>query len=60
MGMNTDELDAKIDSIQSMARNELKEKKFLYVSKELTGYYNNKELCGLLVAEEISASRCQT
>jgi hypothetical protein len=51
-GMNTDELDAKIDSIQSIARNELKKKKFLYVSEELAEYYDNKSICGSVVAEK--------
>ena len=51
-GMNVDELDAKIDSIQSIARNELKNRKFLYVSEELTKYYDNKSICGVAVAEK--------
>src|SRR5206468_6948661 len=52
VGMNADELDAKIGSIQSMARNELKNKKFLYVSEELAEYYDNKSICGSKVAEK--------
>ncbi len=49
-GMNVDELDATIDAIQEVAKNELAEKKFLYVPNERTAYYNNKSLCGELVA----------
>ena len=52
IGMNAEELDAKIDSIQSVARNELNSRKFLYVPKELAEYYDNKSICGSLVAEK--------
>lgn len=52
VGMNADELDAKIDSIQSIARNELEKKKFLYVSEELARYYDNISICGSAVAEK--------
>jgi hypothetical protein len=51
-GMNTDELDAKIDSIQSMARNELRQRKFFYVAKERAAFYDNKSLFGEAVAEK--------
>jgi hypothetical protein len=56
--MNADESDAKIDSIQSMARNELKQKQFFYVPKERAAFYNNKSLFGEAVAEKLFA-RCQ-
>jgi hypothetical protein len=52
VGTNTDELDAKIDSIQSMARNELTKRRFLYVPEELAKYYNNSSICGSVVAEK--------
>jgi hypothetical protein len=51
-GVNTDEVDAKIDSLQSMLKNELQERKFLYVPKDRVGYYNNKSICSPLVADK--------
>jgi len=51
-GMNADELAAKIDSVQSMLRNELKQTQFLYVPRELVPYYDNKSLCRDLVAKK--------
>jgi hypothetical protein len=56
VGMNTTELDAKISSIQSMARKQLKGKKFFYVAKELAEYYDNKLLCGESVAEKFESA----
>jgi hypothetical protein len=54
--INGDELDAKIDSIQSMASQELADRKFLYVPKARAGHYGNKLLCGELVAEKFPAA----
>lgn len=49
---NIDEVDAKIDSIQSIARKELKDRKFFYVAPERSSYFNNALLCGALVSEK--------
>jgi hypothetical protein len=51
-GQNTDEIDAKIDSIQSMARKELKDRQFFYVPPERTSYYDNRATCSPSVAEK--------
>ncbi|HWY40243.1 MAG TPA: hypothetical protein VNX27_05555 [Chthoniobacterales bacterium] len=51
-GENTDEIDAKIDSVHSMAKKELKNRKFFYVPPERVTYYSNKTICGPLVAEK--------
>ena len=49
--LNIDEIDAKLDSVQVMLRKELKERKFFYVPPERVTYYNNKDVCGIAVAE---------
>ena len=49
-GMEVSALDARIESIQSLARKELKDRKFFYVPKDRTRFYDNKVLCGVMVA----------
>jgi hypothetical protein len=41
-GMNSDEVDAKIEYVQEMARKELKERTFFYVPNDRASYFNNK------------------
>jgi hypothetical protein len=49
--LGIDEIDAKLDSIQVMLRKELEDRKFFYVPPERASYYNNKDVCGIAVAE---------
>jgi hypothetical protein len=49
--MNVHALDARIESLQSIFRKELRERQFFYVPKELAGFYDNKSLCGAVVAK---------
>jgi hypothetical protein len=54
--MSVEVLQARIASVQSMARKELRERRFLYVPNERVGHYNNKLLCGADVADKFPAA----
>ena len=49
---SVDEIDAKIDSIQVITRDELKSRSSLYVPQDRADYYNNKLICGAVIAEK--------
>jgi hypothetical protein len=47
---------AKLSSVQSILAKELSERRFLYVPPERASFYNNKNLCGKIVAEKFPAA----
>jgi hypothetical protein len=54
--LGPDEIDAKIDSLQITVQRELEDKKFFYVPSDRSHYYDNKSICGPLVAEKFPGS----
>jgi hypothetical protein len=50
--ISNDALAAKIQSIEVLMKKELADKEFFHVPKERVDFYNNKSLCGELVAEK--------